>query len=208
MGICSDDSRIIVHSVKWSAGVLLYGVKVGRPKPCGWNLSSQIQNPNPGWKIFLERLVGKGQDNFVLKIGLQKHSSGGTVLEGLAYCDPPLPGKVIKQLFLSSPFKKKKRRKSSSLFVSCIRKQEKQSEDKVLIVIFINSRNVLFQNMCLPLLSLNKWKQLSNVAYVLPEFLLIVRNRKILQFPMKRQHQHNRLVPCSAMPLCVSRAPH
>lgn len=87
-------------------------------------------------------------------MGLQKHSSGGTVLEGLAYCDPPLPGKVIKQLFLSPPFKKKK--SYSSLFVSCIRKQEKQSEDKVLIFIFINSRNVLFQNMCLPLLSLNK----------------------------------------------------
>ena len=123
MGICSDDSRIIVYSVKWSAGILPYGIELGRPKTCGWNLSSQIRNLNPGWKIFLERLIGNGQDNFVLKIGLQKHSSGGTVFEGLAYCVPPLPGKVIKQLFPSPPFKKKK---SSSLFLSCIRKQEKQ----------------------------------------------------------------------------------
>lgn len=131
------------------------------------------------------------------------HSSWGTSLLW-----SPFAWQSDKATLSFISIQKKKRRKSSSLFVSCIRKQEKQSEDKVLIVIFINSRNVLFQNMCLPLLSLNKWKQLSNVAYVLPEFLLIVRNRKILQFPMKRQHQHNRLVPCSAMPLCVSRAPH
>ena len=154
MGICSDDSRIIVYSVKWSAGILPYGIELGRPKTCGWNLSSQIRNLNPGWKIFLERLVGNGQDNFVLKIGLQKHSSGGTVFEGLAYCVPPLPGKVIKQLFPSPPFKKKKK---FFLISELYKKARKAVKTKF---IFINSRNVLFQNMCLPLLSLNKWKQL------------------------------------------------
>lgn len=93
------------------------------PKPAGgiyhhkYKIPTQVENISE--KICRQRARQLcSEDRFT------KAFSGGTVLEGLAHCDPPCLAKDKATLSFSSIQKKS----YSSLFVSCIRKQEKQSE--------------------------------------------------------------------------------